>query len=48
MLMMTQKQMYETPRMEVIVIETRSIVCASEEEEITGTGMNFTNGGGQW
>ena len=47
MLMMTQKQMYETPRMEVIVIETRSIVCASEEE-FTGTGMNFTTGEGQW
>lgn len=42
---MEQMKTYETPRTEVIVMEPRGIVCASE---FNGTGMDFERKNGEW
>ena len=52
---MEQNKRYEAPKMEVIEVDTFSIVCASSESDsqedqvnFNGTGMSFTRGNGSW
>ena len=46
---MEQNKRYEAPKMEVIELDTFSVVCVSEDPVIfNGTVMNFSRGDGQW
>jgi hypothetical protein len=47
---MKQTKQYETPKMEVIELGTLGVLCASIPEPIdfNGTGLTFTQDGGNW
>ena len=50
---MKQSKLYVTPQIEVIKIEPQGILCASAgplpaSTSFTGTGMTFTEDGGNW
>ena len=46
---MKQTKTYEAPRTEVLEIDPRGIVCASDSESgFNGTLMNFSHEDGEW
>ena len=46
---MKQTDFYETPKVEIISIELRSVLNASESEpDFSGNVMDFTRGEGEW